>query len=460
MSIPTVDLVTRLDFSDPSCYSGSGSTVYDLVSNNDFAITGATFVSDGLKSYFSFAGGGSKLQVITPVDVSSQTVFTFSAWAYSTGGSSAVQVLFGSGQNVGSGGVPHIALNVSEPNGVISSFGYGVGTAVGTTINQNQWYLLTMTCDGTTNKLYINDTLVGSASQSTGNIYNDPTNFVIGQYSDVETSIPWIGRVGAYYYYDAALTAGEVASLYNDTSPRFDNKIISYDFSDPTCYPGTGNTVYDLSGSGINATVQSAVTFNSAGNQSSFIFNNSWPNTNIEANFTPPSQTVWTFNTWIYPTVDTVSAFIFAGDGGNGSGPYVTYNGSWPSILNTFLSSNGFGTGTINANSYPYAKNNWYMVSYSSDGTTLKLYVNATEIGSASAAGVALPAGVIPFRLGGNTDTTYQFTGKIAIAEFYDKALSAGEITTIYNDTVSRFAPAPAYQGIVGGRQFAQGFNG
>jgi hypothetical protein len=214
--------------------------------------------------------------------------------------------------------------------------------------------------------------------------------------------------------------------------------LISYDFSDPACYPGTGNTVFDLSGNTINAVKQSAVTFNSDGNASSFIFNNAYPNTYIEASFNPASKTVWTFNAWIFPTSDIYGGIIFAGDTGNGSGPYIAFNAAAPSTVGQFLSSNGFGTGTI----YPatiYPKNNWYMISYSSDGTTLKLYINATQVGSASASGVALPVGSIPFRLGGNVDTANTYIGKIAIAEFYGTAVSSGDITTLYNDTKDRF---------------------
>lgn len=219
--------ISELDFSDLACYPGSGTTVFDLVSNNDFSITsGATFVSDGQASYFQFAGSGNRLQTISPVTVTSQTVFTFSAWAMNTG-TTSTGILFASGLDNPSGGVPCIAINVTAPDVVISTYGFGVGTAVGTAINENEWYLLTMTCDGTTNKIYINDTLAGSGSRSTGSIFNNPTDLVIGQYSTTNLTIPWIGRVATYSYYDEALSLEDIQNLYNSTSNRFSTPIVS-----------------------------------------------------------------------------------------------------------------------------------------------------------------------------------------------------------------------------------------
>jgi hypothetical protein len=214
--------IATYDFSETESYPGTGNTVFDLAGSNNLSnTTGATFFSDGEASYFQFAGSGNRLQTISPITVTSQTVFTFSAWAMATGGSSGINILLASGENNPTGGVPCIALNVVSPNVVISTYGFGVGTAVGTAINQNEWYLLTMTCDGTTNKIYINDTLAGSGSRSSGSIFNNPTDLVIGQYSTTDFTTPWIGKVGIYYYFNQALSLEDVQGLYNNTVNRF-----------------------------------------------------------------------------------------------------------------------------------------------------------------------------------------------------------------------------------------------
>lgn len=68
-SIPQSGLVFHLDASDSSSYSGSGSTWYDLTSNNyDWNVNASSFVSTGIKHFdFSsgyraiYTGGGSTL---------------------------------------------------------------------------------------------------------------------------------------------------------------------------------------------------------------------------------------------------------------------------------------------------------------------------------------------------------------------------------------------------------------
>ena len=49
---------------------------------------------------------------------------------------------------------------------------------------------------------------------------------------------------------------------------------------------------------------------------------------------------------------------------------------------------------------------------------------------------------------------------QIAFIEIYNQGFDNTGVQAIYNETVSRFAPQPAYEGNVGGRQFQQGFNG
>ena len=52
---------------------------------------------------------------------------------------------------------------------------------------------------------------------------------------------------------------------------------------------------------------------------------------------------------------------------------------------------------------------------------------------------------------------TYRLKG-LGLVNIYEEALTSGEVTQLYNDGQNRFNPPP--QTLVGGRQFAQGFNG
>jgi hypothetical protein len=64
--------------------------------------------------------------------------------------------------------------------------------------------------------------------------------------------------------------------------------------------------------------------------------------------------------------------------------------------------------------------------------------------------------------MGENAGGSAQYSGKIALLEVYNEALDSAAITDIFENESPRFGiePEPPYVGIVGGRQFAQGFNG
>jgi hypothetical protein len=78
---------------------------------------------------------------------------------------------------------------------------------------------------------------------------------LIGDYFDLD------------YYMEADVQSGvfDVMRGYTDRVPPAafppQNPEIYYDFLDPRCYPGSGNTIFDLSGNGRNATIVGSPTF-------------------------------------------------------------------------------------------------------------------------------------------------------------------------------------------------------
>lgn len=209
---------------------------------------------------------------------------------------------------------------------------------------------------------------------------------------------------------------------------------ISYDFSNPSCYSGSGNTVFSLVG-GYTGSIGSGVAFTTENDISFFRFNDANPNDNIVTNFNVISNTNFTYNVWCRPNTSTLTVPVFSGNNGNGTGPYISYNAGWPSFLETWLFSAGFGNGTINPSTLFYPNNNWYMISYSQDGTTGKLFVNGQLIGTGNATGVSLPGASTIFSLGGNPGAgspDYSFTGDIAIGQLYSSALSDAQIANLF----------------------------
>jgi hypothetical protein len=60
-------------------------------------------------------------------------------------------------------------------------------------------------------------------------------------------------------------------------NPQFttSNLYAYYDFNNPTCYPGSGSTVFDLSGNGNDLTISGSVTYNTEGGIEYFSWNTS-----------------------------------------------------------------------------------------------------------------------------------------------------------------------------------------
>ena len=79
--------------------------------------------------------------------------------------------------------------------------------------------------------------------------------------------------------------------------------------------------------------------------------------------------------------------------------------------------------------------NTWSHLASTYDGTTLRLYVNGTQVGSVATTGsIEVSSGVL--RIGGNTIWGEYFSGLIDEVRIYNRALSATEIQTDMNTPV------------------------
>jgi hypothetical protein len=211
-----------------------------------------------------------------------------------------------------------------------------------------------------------------------------------------------------------------------------DGLVLCLDAGNSVSYPGTGTTWFDLSGNGNNGTLVNGVGY-SASNFGSLVFDGIDDRATISgSNSSLNSATALTMISWVNPiqlksgwqgvflrqTVGVYELWIFDNK--------LRYG------LNT-----GSGTGRASGN-ISLVNNNWYMLSWTYDGSTVRLYVNAIPDSTFSRTG-SIPTSTSTIFIGYSGFSSEYFNGYVNICQLYSKALSAQEIRQNFNATRSRF---------------------
>ena len=261
-SIPD-GLIYHIDPANPKSYIGTGTTIYDLSGNGNtsYFTNGALYqnyqkgvvVVDGNNDYIS-----------TPIFNLTSPV-TVSAWIKNVVNDSAVMGAAGPGIGYGNG---EALLSFSGKSIYIQGANSGGKYYQFPQLNLNEWVHLTMTRDvGNNMRVYLNG--IGSTSNPQSHSNTIQMN-QIGRYSSFTNQYNAKGSIGEVKIYNRALSASEVLQNYNATKKRYvpeenyvtSNLVVNLDFGDTRCYPGTGNTAYDLTGLGHTASLINGAALN------------------------------------------------------------------------------------------------------------------------------------------------------------------------------------------------------
>jgi len=457
----TDGLIFYVDPTNTNTYSGVGTTAYNLIPGgiNNFSLNNG--LSYDLDKSGSFYFDGSNDYVgLGSTTIFNSTTFTVSFWikpttysgTYCSGAVSNGQyTLFGT---------------TSSYQGYSSTFSgaiqFGSSNNCIATVNQsnfsiNKWYHYVAVYDsaGTGNSTKFKIYIDGVIKSLTFDATMPSSPYAAGQ----EARIGW-GPGGAYPYYNGniglvqihrrALSSTEILQNYNATKARFDTTenivtnglVLNVDAGKSASYPGTGTTIYDLSGSGFTGTLVSSPTFSTL-NGGSLVFNGSSYITRSSALNAGQNFSV---TAWIYPTsLGARNAIV-----GNGY-PYTTDNG-WLfcicdnnfSLFQALFLSIGQNNVLKISNSYVFQLNKWSHVScsVSGGGSSVKFYVNGVETsyGFTIESGRTISYSNNEFHIGMRHSTTGErFAGNISQVQIYNTTLTAQEITQNYNATKSRY---------------------
>lgn len=230
--IISTGLILNYDIQNTASYSGSGSTVVDLVGNSNGTLTAGPTYSSAGPSYIQFNGSTQYLMTNTSLNpklspANTSTIISFFVWVYPQDNGVIVSEQGSNPPNTGwydsqielvSG---TMYFNVWNGNYNGSKITSSVATPL------NTWHYVGLTYDGTTLRAYVNGVAAGSNTIARQTPYNDgggrallydiaglcPTSMGDGTAANM--------RLGAFQVYNTALTGAQVLANYNATRASY-----------------------------------------------------------------------------------------------------------------------------------------------------------------------------------------------------------------------------------------------
>jgi hypothetical protein len=472
-NLVTSGLIIRLDAYDELSYSGSGTNVVNLQTPGtyDHTLTGATYtILNGIKC-FDCTTGTNKVVVNGTGPTLPTSGYTYITWARLDSDNIA------SFRTLLTTNTPKYTP-ITIPNGT-NTLGYW------DTEFRSSGYDLSGQTD-----LWVQYSVVGDSSSQTFYINNievgDPISFGAGgtthwTWGNNQGPSQPFGYVANMFFYNRQLSLSEITQQYNFLAPRFievtptptptntitstptvtptitntptntttptptgtptnepvlRNIVLYYDPSNLSSYPGTGTTINDLSGNGLNGSM-SGITYTSP----YFSYNGTSSQVRVDDNtLLEPGSGDWTMEVWVNQSV--LGNDVVLGKFDNG-GLTIDVSYSIRTTNTTYYAQLGSGSGAgstlfVNSTNYVGTIGTWYQIVYvftNVSSNTLETFVNGVSIGSVSHSLVSILNTDNPLYIGSYNGGEYSqwFDGKIGITRLYNTALTSSEVLQNYN---------------------------
>jgi hypothetical protein len=210
-------------------------------------------------------------------------------------------------------------------------------------------------------------------------------------------------------------SAGILVIVSNTEAPA--GLVAAYNFDE-----ATGLTAADRSGNGNTGTIAGAARIaGHTGGALTFDGLNDWMTVNDAPSLA--LTTAMTLEAWVFPTTtadwrtvmlkEGTSGLTYALYGSNDAGRPAGYV-----RIRSDVAANGGAALPINT---------WSHLAVTFDGGAVRLYVNGTLAGTATAAGT-IESSALPLRIGGNSVWGEFFSGRIDDVRIYNRALGAAEV--------------------------------
>jgi hypothetical protein len=210
------------------------------------------------------------------------------------------------------------------------------------------------------------------------------------------------------------------------------NLVAYYNPNLAASYPGTGTTLYDLSGNGLNGT-----TFVITYTNPYFAYNGTTSQVTIADNaLLEPGSGDWTMEAWVYLSNSSGSKVVLGKFDPGGAAQDVSYSirisgaGIYAQI--------GNGSGVVDTSPYTLTLNTWTQVTYvwkNVATNSLEAYINGVSVGSVAHSFSSILNTSSNLYIGSYNGGEYSqpFNGRIGIVRLYNTSLTAAQVLQNYN---------------------------
>jgi hypothetical protein len=309
------------------------------------------------------------------------------------------------------------------------------------TVTDNEWVVVavTQTTDGVLT-YYVNGQQIGTPA--TGVTFSQFINS--GTEAVARADNFWRGDMGVCAVYGRALNPSEILQNYNALAAQLgmvtDNLVAYYNPDLTTSYPGTGTTLFDISGNDLDGTMS-----NLAFTDPYLTYNGTSSTTSIADNaLLEPGTGDFTLEAWVYYSTITGSSRVIMGKTNGGLSADWGYGLRTGSNGSTFMEV-GNGTTSITSPSFTVTTGTWYQIVgvwTNVASNSIALYINGASQGSNSHAFASVKNTTRPLFLGsfdGGATFGQWFNGRMGIVRYYSTALTAGQVLQNYNADKSTY---------------------
>ncbi len=396
-----------------------GSTINDSEGDNDGTVSGASWVSgiNGSALDFDVAGGHVEIPLTNVLNFGGENA-SFSVWFKMNELGENGTLLFN-----------RVKYILKLDNHGKVSFGLynptwsSVTTDWADRVIDTDWHNVVVTYDGTNLHMYL-DAVIIKTTNTSGEINSTNSNVFIG---NEDTEKDFAGLIDQVAIYTSTLTQQEITNLYQNT-PN----------------PGTGNQNF-ISHWELNSNT-GTIAIDSESDNDGVITGANWTAgvAGSALEFNGSSDFVIVPNASNLNPTNAITVMAWAKTLENKTAK-VAEKGDWDGYGIFQDKWNGWKCGLRMASNISYSINwgdgipmfdEWYLITMTYDGSTMKLYVNG-QLNNQLAVSGNLKVNTRTFSIGADNGAQKFFNGSIDDVRLYGSALSLAEIQFIYNNAAN-----------------------